>query len=71
MHPDNEHPEHRNALKAWGRGEWDRARELFRLCIAEAEGANDNSWLTYYLQELAALEGESGSREPQNRCQGE
>lgn len=63
MNPDREHPNHRLALQAWGRGDFAKSRELWTSCIAHAESAKDSSWLTFYLQGLAKCEGEVGNRE--------
>jgi hypothetical protein len=63
MQPDREHPNHRLALKAWGRGDHSASRELWHSCIAHAERANDIGWLTFYLQGLAQMEGETGNHD--------
>jgi len=63
MDPDREHPNHRLALQAWGRGDVTKARELWNSCIAHAERENDTDWLTFYLQGFAKMEGETGNRE--------
>ena len=63
MNPKDEHPNHRPAQKAYVEGKLEVARPLFESCIAHAEQTGDDSWLTFYLQELAKVEAESGNRQ--------
>jgi hypothetical protein len=61
--PEREHPNHRQALKAWGRGQFVEARELWKSCIEQAEKDEDIGWLTFYLQSQGQMEGEAGNAE--------
>ena len=63
MDPEREHPNHRRALQAWGRGQFGEARELWNSCIEQAEKDREVHWLTFYLQGQAKMEGEAGNTE--------
>lgn len=67
MDPEREHPNHRRALKAWGRGAFAEARELWTSCIEQAEKDGDIDWLTFYLQGQGQMEGEAGNTEAFHR----
>lgn len=63
MDPAKENSNYRSALKALAKQDYERARALFGSCIQQAERDNDTSWLTFYLTELARMEGQLADRE--------
>ena len=68
MDPDKDQPpdlptEAREAPQAWSRGEFERARDLYRVCVAKAELPGAVLSPAFYLAEWARQEAGIGNRE--------
>jgi hypothetical protein len=68
-HP-REPSEARQAADAWRAGDYDRARELYSVCVAKAALPGAGLGPTFYLAELARQEASIGNREALERLFG-